>query len=238
MYFKYGSYQHPDNEVNLTSFTQRRIYNARGTVERIVKTMQLQGVLIASTQTAIKSAIGTLENAYVNDGKDAGLYHDDGTPSHHFLDSSQSLSGVRVLSLDYPKSDGAEYATQRAYTITLEAVFPVSGGDNLLAFNETLRIVGTGGPRIATIETLTGSPQVQTINQQTKVLAQQFGRAIGLLQYPSAPAPLFASVEHQDRREITQGSPTFEGGRFTNYEISWAYHFESPGPLFARPHAR
>jgi hypothetical protein len=238
MYFKYGTFQHDDNTVTLSSVSQRQIYSGRGRRQIERKRLQLSGVLIASTQAAIKTAIDELIAAYADDGKDAGLYHDDDSVSSHFLDSSASLGGVRVVSgPSFPRGDGAEYATGRDFTIVLEADFPVSG-EQLSSFQESLRIVGTGGPRFAVVEVLNGLPQPQLVQQRTSVVATQSGRAVALSAYPLVPPPIFPVFELQDRREIGQGSPTLNGNEFVNFPVSWVYHFHAPGPLFARPNRR
>ena len=73
-------------------------------------------------------SIDELENAYTNEGSDAGLYQDDGSgnigvKTPHFLDSSLSIGGVKIQSLTYPQGDPSEYATKRTFAITLFADF-------------------------------------------------------------------------------------------------------------------
>ena len=238
MYFKYGNFQHDDNTVTLSSVSQRQVFSGRFRRQIVRKRLQLSGILIASTQATIKTAIDALVAAYATDGKDAGLFHDDDSKSSHFLDSSASLGGVRVVSgPSFPKGDGAEYATGREFTIVLEADFPVSG-EQLSTFQESLRIVGTGGPRFAVLEVLNGPPQAQLVQQRTSVFATQSGRAVALSAYPLAPPPIFPVFELSDRREISQGSPVLNSNEFVNWPVSWVYHFHAPGPIFAQPNRR
>lgn len=234
MYHVYGNYQHTANEVNLISFNQATKYSGRGRIESTVKTATLEVTLIASTQSAIKTAIDDLEDAYSVDGLDWALYHDDGTRSPHSLSSSSSIGGVRVMRLDWNKSDGAEYATQRTATIVLEAEY--AGGSNLLMFAETLRFSGNGGRRERWIETANGPPQKQTISQRTIARATQSGQAIGLLVEPSPPPPIWPNLEMYDLRDITRTSPQFDGRVFRNWAIAWSYQFESGQPLYGEPH--
>ncbi|ANS03305.1 hypothetical protein [uncultured Mediterranean phage uvDeep-CGR2-KM19-C37] len=238
MYFKYGSYQHDDNTVTLASVSRQAIFSPRGRRQIMRERLQISGVIIASTQATIKSAVDALEAAYADDGKDAGLYHDNDSVSSHFLDSSASLGGVRVVSgPSYPKGDGAEYATGRDFTVVLEADFPESG-EELTSFQETLRIVGTGGPRFAIVEVLNGLPQSQIVQQRTSVVATQSGRSVGLTAYPFVPPPIFPVFEIQGRRDISTGSPTLNNTVHTNWPVSWVYHFHAPGPLSALPNRR
>lgn len=236
MFFKYGSFQHPNDEVNLVSFTQRRIPNDRGQERLTRKTMQLQGVFIASTQAAIKEGILAREAAYVDWGKDAALFHDDETISAHSLVSSDSVGGVRVLAVDFPEGDGAEYATQRTFSIVLEADFITRLAT--LAFQETLRFTGTGGRRVKLIETLTGSPQAQTTNLRTIQRVVQSGSSVGELAYPLVPSPIFPRSELLDRREIVPGSPRRQENDFIEWPISWIYHFAFTSPVSGIPNRR
>lgn len=236
MFFRYGSFQHPNNEVNLASFTQRRIASDRGQERLVRKTMQLQGVFIASTQAAIKTGILAREAAYATWGRDAALFHDDGTISAHSLVNSESVGGVRVLAVDFPEGNGAEYATQRSFSITLEADFITTAAP--ISFQETLRFTGTGGRRTVIIETLRGSPQKQVVNNRTIQRVVQSGSSVGELAYPTVPPPIFPGGELQERREIVPSSPRRQGDDFIEWPVSWIYHFAFTSPVSGVPHRR
>lgn len=243
MHFQYGGYRHSDGEVNL-SLTKRTNPNARGFSAYTTWTMQLEGTLIGVGETSedlqadIRAQIYALENAYALDGFDAGLYHDDGSPTPHFLDSSSSLGGVRVAEIEFDKDNGdGQYATGRSYRITLQADFP-NPFVTLQQWNETLRIVGTGGPRFVHLETMRGTPQRQLVNQRTIVRATQSGTAVGLRTYPLPPPPIFPAAELADKREFSRGSPRNFHGAFIDWPIQWTYQFESAGPLNGTPNRR
>jgi hypothetical protein len=243
MYFQYGNYQHAHGEVNL-SLTKRANRNARGFTAYTTWTMQLEGTLIAVGDTAaemqasIHAQILALENAYGLDGFDAGLFHDDGSLTPHFLDSSASLGGVRVIGMEFDKDNrDGQYATGRSYRITLEADFP-NPAVALQQWTESLRIVGTGGPRTVHLETISGVPQKQVVNQRTIVRATQSGSAVGLRTYPLPPAPLFPGAELVDNREVSKGSPRNLHGAFVDWPINWSYQFEAAGSLNGTPNRR
>ncbi len=147
-------------------------------------------------QDSLKEKIERLEHEYRNDGFEAALFHDDDEKSAHALTNNNSISGVRVVKMAYNQASGAEYATQRTCDISLEADYPVPGANNLSAFSETLRIVGNGGPRRRTIETLSGPVQKQIVNKRTRVTAVQSGMAMGYLAYPwiYVPGPYFSAA--------------------------------------------
>lgn len=238
------------------SFTSQTILDSRGKPERIRKTIHLSGVLIATGQEAIRNAINALQAAYSKHGRDAGLYHDNGEPSPHFLQSRTSLTGVRVTSLEFPTGDGTEYATGRNFQITLQADYlpPVAAASNLggssgggqnvasggaaTSFQETLQFVGSGGPRRIWRETLRGLPLGQIAAQRTICRAVQTGSATGLLGSPLAPPPLWPGLEVAEKREVQIIGPEREGPTLLNWGVAWSYEFESPRPLFGSPHRK
>lgn len=242
MFFRIGSFQHPDNLVNTVAFNQRNILNSRGRVQLTRKTLHIQVTLIAvgttpdEVQASLTSQIQDIESAYSSNGQDAGLYQDDGTVTPHFLDSSRSIGGVRVLNLDFQKNDGAEYATQRTVNITLEADFASSQA--IVSFQESLSFVGTAGPQYAWVQVLNGPPQRQTLKQKTTQMITQAGSGVGFLSAISVPPPLLPRLEHLGRRRITPGAPRLDNNRFVDFPTSWTYVFESPTPIQLQPTRR
>jgi len=237
VYVKYGTFQHAANEANLVSMTQRLLYSNRGEVRTTRKTLSIQAVLIASTQATIKTAIANVESAYGSNGGDFGLYHDDNTVSTHFLDSSASISGTRVVAVNFQQGHGAEYATQRTVSVTVEADF-ANTAISLLSWQETLRFSGNAGLRFVFLPVLNGVPQKQIVNQRTTMNIVQAGSAVGHLSYPDYPSPIFPSAEHVDRRDRTVGPPRWNGNSFTDWPISWVHHFESAQAESGTPNRR
>ena len=243
MFFRYGSHTHPENEVNLVSFRQETDRNARGGVASTRKTLTIEGVLLASTQATISSTIETLEKAYETEGKDAGLYTDDGagnisavTP--HFLDSGASVGGVKIQSISYPQGTPSEYATQRTFTIVLFADFAGDGG--LVSFQESLSFQGTGGPRVVNVATVTGLGQQQITAQFSKVRIIQSGSSVGYQGRAAIPPPIFPQFELGEFRRISRDAPESNNGEFINWPTSWSYQFETIGPrnFSTEPHRR
>jgi len=229
MYFKYGDYKHADNTVTLSSFSQVVSYDDRGNKEKVTKTMLLDGVLIESNQADMKTAIKNLETAYLKDVFVAGLYHD-GTPavqSPHTLTRGTSDTGIRVLSLNYPKGDGAEYATQRTFRISLqtEDTSPEGVAEvELKEFSEQLSFVGDGGSSSIAINVLDGPPVIQYISQQTHQRITQSGRAVNRYNnYPEPPSPIFPSYVIGPSTSITRISPKFDRSRLTDWGVTWSY---------------
>lgn len=229
MIFKYGTYAHANNEVSVTS-TVRLAKTKRGETQSLKHTWNIQGVLQAASQSSLTTALSTLDDAYDDDGNDAGLYLDDGTTkTNMFLDSSKSIGGVRVLQKpSYPVGEGAEYSTFRTFAIVLEADF-LETRTSLLDFTERLDFSGTGGPRYVFLDVLNGPPQRQMVNQRTVARVVQSGSALGHGSWPNAPAPKFPDAELVDMRRVKLESPTNIKGTAIEYRIDWQYTFEFGG---------
>jgi hypothetical protein len=238
VFFRYGSYQHASGEVNLT-ITKESVRSPRGTqdLERI--TYALAGVLIladGATQADYDAAIATLEAAYAVDGQNAGLYLDSGAPTQHILYSANALGGVRVMRPpSFPRGEKGEFATMRSYTIQLQADFLDNSAGNLKEYAETIRFIGTGGPRFVIQQPMNGQPVKQFVSDQTPCRAVQSGNAVGRFQVPGFPGPIWPDAEHQDLREISPSAPKFINGAYTDWGVSWSYHFEDVAPLTGQP---
>lgn len=222
------------------SQTSQHSYDERYNRRTLTKTVNLQGLLKADTQAELKTKIETLEDIFSVDGGDLKLYHNDGaTVSAHTLENNTSLSGVIVASpVSYPNGTGVEYATERTYTVTLQAEYSFTDLDNIVQFTDQLRIVGTGGPRRVGVEFITGAPEVQVTNQQTMMYATQAGSAVGWQSYYfPGPLPVLASFEQGDRRQETPGIPKNMGRAFRNYPSTWVYEYMAPTLPLVFPNA-
>lgn len=237
MYIKYGTYQHTANLASC-SISSKREHNPRtGRAIRERRTVTVQGFLRASTQANMKIAIDALIDGYRYDGYEWGLYHDNGDLSSHSLPLSGLLAPIRVVEApSFPEGEGAEYATQRSYSITLEGLYALSSSNQTLEYSETLAIRGTGGPRFAVYEVVNGSPVSQTLASATVSTATQSGKTVGLTAYVTPPQPIWPSYEHGDRRAVTRESPMTQGlGIYQIWTTTYSYEFSAPVGLQAFP---
>lgn len=232
MILKYGSYAHASGEVTL-SISQRAAYNETGNRSGYIASWTISGILHGTDAADVRTKLLALEAAYGSDGYDLVLYAADGVTVRHSMLNAGSRAGVKIVSLDYPTGDGAEYVTYRSYTITAEAEYNQDLG--IYSISETYTF-GGGGQQKIVIPTLYGPPIEQLIRQQTPYICQQQGQAIGVAAYPTVPGPAFPNAEHRERRRISYSRPT-KLGRNGNmmYAVTWAYEFESPSQLFALP---
>jgi len=239
MQFKYGGYAHSDNEVSV-ALQQRAEFDARMIRKVLRKTLQLEGKIHGTTQADLDAKMKLLDAAYSVDNRDAILLLDDGsTHSTHSLPLSGAYGGVRVTQPpSWGQSVKGEFTTWRTYSITLEADY-LTLQEELLAFQETLSFEGTGGRRVAYIETVDTFPDKQQVNRFTVAKMVQSGQALGLTRYPSPPIPIFPLDEDEDVRNIVSTGPTVLLGVASEFGMSWKYQFRRAGRGFnALPNVR
>lgn len=229
---QYGSYAHAEGEASLT-ISKRVVEGETGLRTATIQTWTIEGWLHGDDKAEVTAAIHAMESAYSVNGYDLGLYEPNGTATAHVMISAAARGGVRILNLDYPDGQGAEYTTYRKYRITAEAEFP-TGQKGIKSFTETLTLSG-GGPRFLFLQTLSGLPQKQLVAQSTPYRATQQGSAKSDDDYPNIPPPIFPQHEHIDRRNLSRQSPKWRMGSKSDYVSTWAYEFESATPLVGNP---
>lgn len=243
MYIKYGSYAHTREQASLMSLTVRPNLTERGFRKSIVAEAHVQGEFITtSTQTQydITTLIQGLESAFANDGLDWGLYHDNNTPTPHFLESNHpdSLTGNQVVMKQFPANHGGEYATGREFAYTIRNEY-LSAESLILDYQETIQHHGTTGPRVVWDEFRVGPPVWRVESAQTVQTIRQSGYAVTLGTYLEPPPPILPPpYEMQHLRTITRITPRRWPQGFTDYTVKWDYVFQSPQVFPAFPTAR
>lgn len=234
MYLRYGNYQHPIAEAGIT-IVRTTLRNAGDEAYGYQEDRHIQGLLQASDQASLTTAIQGMQAGYSIQGQAIGLFLDNGAQSAHGVNVAQTIgnAGVRVVRGPSFHDGPAEYSTFRTYSIDISFQVPYVA-DCWLSFSETLSLNG-GGSRWAYLNTLTGLPQAQLLNAVTPQKIVQEGSAVGFRSYPQPMAPLLAQFEHTDQRRIRRKSPRRYGpiGRpsYQEFEVTWSYTFEIVVPL-------
>ncbi len=218
--FRYGGYSSGDDEAELTKVEKQPTFSGRGKRLTHKETWHVNGELMQATPALIIAAANSLITAFAQDGKTA-TFTVSGTEAHRL--SSDSVSGVRVVYTSFEKQDPAELATVRTYQIVLEATYDACD-DNLVAWEESLEITGTGGPYTIAIETMDG-PQLITMSNRTGFYYTQSGQAVGYLTYPNTPGPIDPQAEFAFRRRVRRKSGRQMGNGIRFYTITWVYYF-------------
>lgn len=242
MYWVTGAHRHPNDEVNLLVFSVTPRYSLRGLERSTIFRADLSGDLIYTGQAALAPKIAELIDAYSLPNMDVncGLYHDDGTPTRHKLESSttnaNNISGVKLVHRSWPRAEPEEYATGRSFRIVLEAEYK-NPESELLEFRESVRKVGTGGPRFRYTEFATRVPRREIVNQFTKQEIVQEGYAKGLSGYVNPPGPLLPALEDEDLRMVELVSPDYAGRRYVDFITRWRYVMTAPTNITVIPNA-
>lgn len=242
MILRYGNYFHAQGE-NWWLIQIFANHSRIGLLRSFTHRWTIWGTKIQldADQTALTAQLALLEDAY-DDGFDVGIYEPDGTTlSKHFILNSTTVDGVRIKEFRYLDRDprwrqsGTEYVNKRTYRIVLEAEIIPNGVPSILSWEEMIVGIGNGGPLFIHKGALTGPAQRQILQQQTVSRGIQWGRAVGLLGYPTPASPLAPNDEHQDKRRITQRTPKFGVKQNTEFPIEWRYEFSSPTAFTGTP---
>jgi hypothetical protein len=235
MYFRWDEYVFDDNEVDVTYLSHQRMYSPRNMMTYIRSTLTVQGHFCETGgQAAIRTRILAMEDHFKNEWRTVGLYHDDHSRSAHVLDFDSSLNGIRLLTLDYPKEEGGEYATGRSYRMVFQADYATWSTleSQVYSWDETIRMVGAGGPAWEYIPQFVGPPVWHLIAMQTPQRFIQSGQSVGVTGYIQPPSPLWPDYEHGDRR-IVDRETCQKYGRNTSlfYPTKWTYFYTLPLPV-------
>jgi hypothetical protein len=238
MYLRYGNYVHDANEcvIGISRHTQE---TPGGQPYEIAETWSIEGVILPSSgggMTSILAKKRLMESAYSAWFKDIVFYSDAGLEAHA-MRNAMSARGVKVLvPPSFPADSGASLVTGLRYMIQVQAEFPVLNAAGLIkSFSET--ITTRPGGSAYQLATTVNRPAVRF--RSTAFMpwrASQSGQAVGYLQKPFIPPPLWpAALIGEPLGVFSNQSPQFHGGRFQDYAVSWQYEFGSPTPLIGEP---
>jgi hypothetical protein len=214
-------------------------WSAQGQPYEQKKWLDCQGYLLTTVptgtpqqrQTDLTLLQSALRAALQAPNPDIKFLLDDGAVSADFLLNAGSKTGVRVTHLDFPKTVGPEYCTERTYHFRAEATYPLPGSANFaLEFRESLSF-GGGGPLYVVRPAINGPPQRQLVYPQTAYRARQRGYCVGhLAQLPPLP-PRWPQALRQSGEFDYDGPDRPARGVYEKFRTSWSYEFESAGPL-------
>jgi hypothetical protein len=248
MFFKYGSYQHEQNEVELVHFNINPVRNSNDIRIATRFTMQISGELYVDpgivgkedAQANLTNKINLLINAYKDDFKDAGFYQDNGLPTPHVLPSNHpdNLTGNIVINRNWPMGDGNEYATKRTFSVGISALFK-NAYSNIVEYTDSIAQQGDGGPVIKWYMRRFGPPGYQILFDQSLVVYEHQGMMTALNAYPVPPLPLFSRPYLLgDQTKITRFAPKRYAQGYAEYRIAWSYTYVLPAPTLVLPTTR
>lgn len=222
----YGGYSFEDNEVNLVTVNEIKKYSERNRKLQRIISMQCFGE-IQGTASAQISRMADIENALKNDGRDF-RYYVGGLLAHSMTNSGDCASGVRVVQKSFPRGDGAEFANRRSFSFTVQAIYDALSGDDLVSWQETVEVIGNGGPDFYILRS-EYVPVAITTSPFTEVRIRQSGMAVGYNSYPVPPGyvggtgPAGTVTEYGPARRITRTTPQQMGNGLRFWPIRWYY---------------
>jgi hypothetical protein len=237
MIFKYGSYAHDQDEVMVRTSVQ-------GIFDKFNRRMgdMIEYTIIGVKQVAddpnpettkanLTTALQSLTNAYNEDYKDFGLYHDDGTTAtRHVVANAETFGGTKVVVapsfMNGPWTGRIEYLNRRMYYLVLRAEIRVGSG--LYSWNQRLTVKGTGGPLWRYSPQQVGDPQGQVLQTATSFWYVQEGENVGRQDYEPPDEPLYPSIEHGEMRVRTfESAKDIVVGGAEMFVTSWKYFMEA-----------
>jgi hypothetical protein len=148
VYIKYGGFTFGHGEATLSSIDVVTNHSARGFRQTQTVRFDIEGEVCAGISDSgdITTRLQQIETAFAFDGYDFGLFHDDHSPTVHYLESNHvnNLTGNQVLYTKYPGAYGGEYVNGRMFAIGVGAEM-LSIETPLLQYHDSMRQIGNGG---------------------------------------------------------------------------------------------
>jgi hypothetical protein len=124
MRLRYGSYQF---DVNTTRIgTHLETLWAGGQIYAVKRGLDVEGTLSGDGQAELSAKEHALRAALTKPRFDLVFLQDSGGKSSIALENANSMGGVRVTRLDFPSTEGPEFATERHFTFSAEAEYPAA----------------------------------------------------------------------------------------------------------------
>lgn len=202
-------------------------------------TWNVTGELLGSGQADLATKANALTLALGRQYQDIA-FHADGGGVVASMPNGPSLNGVLVRGLNFPRVEGAVYATFVSFEFTVEASYLYGKGPALarvvpiLTYTETVSISG-GGRRMGLIETLNSAPVKAVVCPATVCRATQRGTATGLGGYPGVPGPLWPEHAVEDFPAIDRTPKRAGPGAYAEFTLNWTWDFAAPVRLNGFP---
>lgn len=237
MWLRIGSVVRPNNEA-VVSPSYSPVYDFTRRVSAMRVRWDITGRLVnypIATQALTTRELKALEQAILTPNPYLAML-EDATRSETFfvLNPSQCLNGPVLIDYSIPTSDEEVYATGASYRAVFEAIQKTGPGSDLLEFNEELT-EDPGGRTYVMVGGAVNYPERQLATQHKPYKYVQSGSAVGLLNYPNIPPPIWPFAQMSAPR-IGLSNPKVRGTVDTEFAITWEYTFEWHTKLFGIPH--
>lgn len=229
MYVQYGSFQFEPWEAGISS-RARFIYSPRGFKKYQHVRFDIDGELCIRTgQPDIRARLGQITAAFSLNDRDIGLYHDDGTPSHHFLSTTtRNLTGNQVIQQSYPTTNQGEYTSGRKFAYTVAALL-YDPEESLLEHSDSLRRVSNAGTEYRWKYNRYWGYYPEVVVPSTMQIIYHVGSRVGIDTWPLPITPFYdPPFELNHLRQVKQHSPIRYPNGFAEYRTTWSYVYALP----------
>lgn len=200
-----------------------------------------QGASGATAKSQVDARVIAVESA-VREGMD--LVFSLGSTMR--LISSALTEGTHVrrftwtTGIDHVNGSGAEGLLRRTFELEVYGDIPVASDTQITQWQDSITALGTGGPLVVPVGSLSGGIQAQQVQAVTAYHCIQSGMARGFNDYPLAPVPNFLSVPgvYYDPESLatTRITPqTWGRNANVNFGVRWHYKAWSAAPLLGNP---
>jgi hypothetical protein len=245
MNFSYGSYVHPNGEVNFAGIQRTIQYSPTQRANIFREAWSMKGKIVQqgpNSQSLVFASLAAIRNAYSVNGYSAGFLDNDGSQTPFWLNNANSIGGVTVTNpVSHGEMGGAETVTYLHYTFGLQMDSFISAPDTILDYSEQLSFSDNfGGPILIERLPLNGIPIQQAVSSNSFFYATQSGSLTMRTPNPAPESPIFPNAfsGSADCHQVTYSSPKMERGVPLEYTVNWSYKFRSIYPLTGSVHAR
>jgi len=241
---KLGTYEIPEGRCEMTRRDTPEFNDRKQVLSNTIR-ISCSATLAPSVpgQSAMDALVESLLEAVADfnaeGDADFNVYLADGrSKSQLTLLSEGSLDGVRVVSHTPAESlKNAGYVTWLPFSFEVEATYPTADAANL--FREWTETISYSSPdREDWLLCIHGPHQKQQVRERPFYEATQSGSAIGYLQYPSAPAPIWGNAWINRDERPGRTAPKARGNGYVDFGVSWQWRFKSDRPLLGSPNAQ
>jgi len=232
MYVKYGSFQFDPWEVGL-SVRSEFVHSRRGFKQFQKVQYNLDGELcINSGQYDITTRLNQIINAFSTDDQDIGLYHDNNSPSTHFMSTNtNNLTGNQVLYSDFPVTEKGEYTSGRKFQLSIGALL-YDPESLLIDHFDSLRRVSNAGPHWmwkSNPDRPTWGFWPEMVYPATMQTIVHSGYRVSMGAAPLPVVPLYSPpFELNTRRIVDYKSPVRHPKGYSEYRVDWTYIYQLP----------
>lgn len=239
MYVKVGNFQFAPHEATFSGVEIKSDHTPRGLRSTVTITMHVEGEICVPSsvppgqeQQHITNRLAQIISATSQDFVDVGLYHDDGTPTVHYLPNNDpyNLSGNQFIYWRWPETKEGEYITGRRFAFGVRAVVQHSYSE-ILEYQDNLRFIGSGGPEYEWRKSPVYGYYPVLVSPSSMQTVMHYGRAVGVSVRPSAPSPFFLPPFERSRSRVIEKQGFKRLGQSYMFpETKWSYVYDLPVP--------